>query len=221
MGGTVGIDQARGSVVDLASSAWQHEQLMRALSSGAVTSVLLFISGLSTVGLSACGVATEGLLAAPDGGGGRIGATRAPGADGAPGSDDGSEDGSVDPPTGDDAAPSGDDAEPSGDDGAVGTSPPPPGTDSGTTKDAGTTAPLTCSQCAAQKCPTQVAACQQGSACLGYRDCDESCAGAAAKTCTAACSADYPGGASAYGSLALCVIPCGTLCVVTVTTGTP
>ena len=61
-----------------------------------------------------------------------------------------------------------------------------------------------CDQCAASLCCTQYAACVQGPACTSVLTCvAESCGDSA--NCVNACKNEYPAGAPAYGTLALCL----------------
>ncbi len=113
----------------------------------------------------------------------------------------------------------------------------PPDAAQDTRKDAGTTARLdagpkptdaaadafvfTCSSCVAMMCPTQLAACGKGSACLGYRDCNVACGLSNGSNCGSTCSSMYPTGETAFGSLTLCDLGCGAGCAAGLTTGTP
>jgi hypothetical protein len=171
------------------------------------------------VGVSGCGLQSNGLYIA-DGGSQKL--STGSGGDAAPvGSSSGDDvDGAGDPPPDPDGSATSDadsmDAatgDPS--DGSL----QPPG-DSGPPNGGVDAAPLTCHECAALKCPTQLAACGPGSNCIAYRDCDLSCTGSG-NTCAKTCSTTYPGGESAFTALTVCDIPCGGSCVAQVSFGTP
>jgi hypothetical protein len=170
------------------------------------------------VGVSGCGLQSNGLYVA-DGGNQNI--STGSGGDAAPrGSSSGDDaDATGDPSDPDASATS--DAESM--DGAIVASPDgsfqAPG-DSGPPSGGADAAPLTCHECAALKCPTQLAACGPGSDCIGYRDCDLTCTGSGS-TCTKTCNTTYPGGESAFTALTVCDISCGGSCVAQISFGTP
>jgi hypothetical protein len=89
-------------------------------------------------------------------------------------------------------------------------------------KDAAADAPVfTCHSCVATMCPTQLAACGAGSACIGYRDCNVACGINNGSNCGSTCSSMYPAGQNAFGALTLCDLGCGAGCAAGLTTGTP
>jgi hypothetical protein len=174
------------------------------------------VAVLSIAGVDACGLESQGLLASDAGG---PGATTQPVPDSAmPFSD---EDGGERGESGS-ADPGDDEAGISGDDGSVASvDAPATSSDSGIRMNAEASAPFSCASCAAQMCPSQIAACGQGSDCIAYRDCNETCAVAGKKSCSTICGSMYPGGSSAFGALALCDIGCGGSCVAGLTIGSP
>jgi hypothetical protein len=90
----------------------------------------------------------------------------------------------------------------------------PPGPDGGAIADAGVdAAPATCDTCIAQMCPTQLAACGKGSACVSYHDCTVACAFSSVSACSSACGTKFAAGQSAFEALTLCDIGCGGSCV--------
>jgi hypothetical protein len=160
---------------------------------------------LSIAGLGACGLQSQGLLVADAGVVSAVNVpipeAAAPAADDATGIDDPA-------PMADDSGTSSEDAAVEPGDGAA-----PPARDSAALMDSEAAAPFSCTACTAKMCPGQVAACGPGSECIGYRDCNEACTIAGTKSCSTTCSSSYPGGASAFGALALCDIGCGGTCV--------
>jgi hypothetical protein len=184
---------------------------MRTLPGRTATTLLLFITGPL-----ACGLDSQGLLATDAG---TRGVTTAGGDAADPGSDDeGGPIGMASPDDGgmDDVGPIvGGDA----------SMPPVPG-DSGLSsiKDAAPDVPFTCSGCIATMCPRERAFCGAGSACLGYRDCEESCTsmgGSGTSSCATTCNSMHPGGEAAYGALTICALGCGVGCTAALTVGTP
>jgi hypothetical protein len=87
--------------------------------------------------------------------------------------------------------------------------------------DAAPDAPATCASCIDAMCPTQVAACGAGSACLGYRDCDVACSASSSSVCTTTCGTKYPGGEATFAALTICGLRCGAGCAAALTIGTP
>ena len=159
-----------------------------------------------------CGLESQGLLAT-DGGG--VAMMTEPGADAGGGSDD--SDAITTPAADDEAGTSSDAASGSAPDGSS-----PASTDSGAAKDAAPdVAPLTCTGCVNQMCPTQVAACGQGSDCLAYRDCSVACALMGDSSCSKACASNDSAGEAAYGALTLCAFGCGAGCAAGLTVGPP
>ncbi len=169
-------------------------------------------AALSIAGLVACGLDSGGLLAADAG---KVDLTAAPGDAAVAGSDDGDDAPQMQVP-GDAAGTASDDASPLPGDASM-----PARRDAGPVKDAAPDAPFTCSGCAKQMCPTQLAACGAGSDCLAYRDCDESCTGNGSSACTSKCESMYTAGEAAFGALTLCDFGCGAGCVAGLAIGTP
>ncbi|HTB73543.1 MAG TPA: hypothetical protein VK762_09885 [Polyangiaceae bacterium] len=94
----------------------------------------------------------------------------------------------------------------------------------GAIQDATPDAPVTCSSCTALKCPSELAACGAGSACLAYRDCEETCTvkgGSGTSSCSTTCNAMHPGGETAFAALTICDLGCGAGCAAALTLGTP
>jgi hypothetical protein len=183
---------------------------MRALRLSAVTGIVIFMAGLLD-----CGLDSQGLLRAADGG--EDGAQRSGDDAAVSGSDDA--DGVGNPAPSEEAGTSND---------AAAAIPPTPldastpvQTDSAPTEDVAVDGPFTCSGCAATKCPTQLAACGKGSQCLAYRDCAEGCSGASSSSCSTTCESMYPAGESAFGALTICDLGCGVGCTASLTIGTP
>ena len=169
-------------------------------------------AALSIAGVVACGLESGGLLAADAG---KVDTTAAPGDAAVAASDDG-DDATQIQVSGDAAGTASDDASPLPGDAST-----PARGDAAPVKDAAPDAPFTCSGCAMQKCPTQLAACGAGSDCLAYRDCDESCTGMNSSTCTSKCESMYPAGEAAFGALTICDFGCGAGCVAGLAIGTP
>jgi hypothetical protein len=170
-------------------------------------------AALSIAGVVACGLYSGGLLAADAG---KVDTTVIPGDAAVAASDDGDDAAPIQVP-GDAAVTASDDASPLPADAST-----PARADAGPVKDAAPDAPpFTCSGCAAQKCPTQLAACGAGSDCLAYRDCDEACTGTKSSTCTSQCESMYTAGEAAFGALTLCDFGCGAGCVAGLAIGTP
>jgi len=183
---------------------------MRALRAPIVTAMLIGVAASL-----ACGLESQGLLVT-DGGVNVMGessevAEAAP----APSDDDARE---APPPADDGGTSSGgsDGASPPREDAST---PVPP--DSGPEKDAAPDAPFTCASCVVQMCPTQLAACGQGSDCLAVRDCEEACSGSTSSTCSKSCTTMYPAGAAAFAALTICDLGCGAGCAAGLATGTP
>jgi hypothetical protein len=185
---------------------------MRTLPAPIATALLLLVSGLP-----ACGLDSQGLLAADAG---KVSTTTASGDDatGAVSDDDAGTNG--------DPALAGDDATPMGDPSMPLDASTTMQADAGTEaiQDASPDAPVTCSSCTALKCPTELAACGAGSACLAYRDCQETCSvkgGSGASSCSTTCNAMHPGGETAFAALTICDLGCGAGCAAALTLGTP
>jgi hypothetical protein len=181
---------------------------MRSSGVTAVATTLFFLAGPL-----ACGLDSQGLLAT-DGG---IPPSTSPGDDGTVSDEEAGVTGTPGP----DAGKSGDARAPSPPDAAA-----PVRADSGSAsaQDASIDAPLSCIGCVNQKCPTQVAACQAGSACLAYRDCDVTCSskgGQGSSNCSSVCQAKYPAGETAFASLTLCAVGCGAGCITAIAVGIP
>jgi hypothetical protein len=88
-------------------------------------------------------------------------------------------------------------------------------------EDVAVDAPFTCSGCAAQMCPKELAACGQGSQCLAYRDCEEACTGTSSAACTKSCEAMYTAGEVAFAAFTICDLNCGAGCVAGLAVGVP
>ena len=172
---------------------------------------IVTVMALCAVGLVACGLDTQGRLVADSGPTDVTTSTASDGSSVAPGDDDATVD-----PGGDDAATSDDAAPIAHRDGSA-----PVASDSGRPVDAAPDAPFTCSGCAAQMCPTQLAACGKGSDCLAYRDCAEGCSGMNSSTCSSQCESMHSAGEAAFGALTLCDFGCGGACVAGLAIGTP
>ncbi len=185
---------------------------MRRLPAPIVTALLLLVSGIP-----ACGLESQGLLATDAG---KVNATMASGDD-AMGVVSDDEAGM----TGDPAL-AGDGATPMGDPSMPLDASPTMQADAGTgaIQDASPDAPLTCSACTALKCPKELALCGAGSACLAYRDCEETCSvkgGSGASSCPSTCNGMYPGGEATYAALTICDLGCGAGCAAALAVGTP
>lgn len=181
---------------------------MRTLRVPTVTTTLLLVAGPL-----ACGLDTQGLLAS-DAGNANTTTTSGGDAAGVASDDDGT---TRDPPDDDDA--SMDAASRPGDASAM-------RADAGTKaiEDAAPDVPFTCSSCTALMCPKELAACGAGSACLAYRDCEESCSvmgGSGASSCSTPCNAMHSGGEALFGALTICDLGCGAGCAAGLALGTP
>lgn len=180
---------------------------MRTLKVPSATAAMFIVAAMP-----GCGLDSQGLLVTD---GGSVAMMTEPGADAGGGSDD--SDATTPPAADDEAGTSSDAASSSPRDGST-----PAGDDSGTAKDAAPdVAPFTCTGCVNQMCPTEVAACGQGSDCLAYRDCTVACALMGDSSCSKACASKDSAGETAYGSLTLCALGCGAACAAGLTVGTP
>ncbi len=176
------------------------------------TALLLFVSGIP-----ACGIDSQGLLATDAG---KVNATMASGDDATGAVSDDEAGTPADPPLpGDAATPMGDPSIP-----LDATTMMQADAGTGAIQDASPDAPLTCSSCAALRCPKELALCGAGSACLAYRDCEETCStmgGSGASSCPTTCNGMHPGGEAAFAALTICDLGCGAGCAAALAVGTP
>jgi hypothetical protein len=168
------------------------------------TGILPLLATFLAMGLPACGIDAQGLLAVD----------RDASSASDPGEDAASSSRADDATTGalDAGVPV------TSDDGSIVAPPPdataPHGPDGGAIADAGVDAPTSvCAACTAQMCPTQLAACGKGSACAAYHDCTVACGFSGVSACSSACGTKLAAGKSAFDALTLCDIGCGGSCV--------
>jgi hypothetical protein len=162
-----------------------------------------------TVGLAACGLDAQGLLVPLGTDGGPEGVV--PDAGSVDDSEDGASGGAHH-----DAAKPRDGSVPNLPADASSDTPASRDADAGLDLDAAEASVASCSDCFHASCPSQVAACGQGSECDAYRICQLGCSSQNSSSCSNTCGAMYPNGQSAFGAVTLCGFACGAGCIAVV-----